>query len=126
MNKIESLKWSPAWTTTVGCLRGCADVLGIDVSDAWLSGATGHAFVMNIHDVLCPSGPKPWQTLGDTGIGVLNVSVVRRVGPANDNTADEDKEKRVKDKARCRKALVALAAARSAEQAGLEALAKVE
>ena len=42
------------------------------------------------------------------------------------NTTDEDKEKHVKDKARCRKTVVALAAARSAEQAGLEALAKVK
>jgi len=46
----------------MGCLKGCLDYLGLDVSDAWLFGATGHAFVINIHEVVCPSGPTAWNT----------------------------------------------------------------
>ena len=32
------------------------------MSEAWLFGASGHAFVINIHDQLCPSGPTAWNT----------------------------------------------------------------
>jgi hypothetical protein len=38
------------------------DHLGLDISDAWLYGATGHAFVINVHSELCPSGPTAWKT----------------------------------------------------------------
>lgn len=60
--KLESLKWSPKWTSHLGCIKGCLDYLGIDVTDGWLFGATGHAFILNIHEVVCPSGPTAWRT----------------------------------------------------------------
>lgn len=50
------------WTTHLGCLKGCLDYLGVDISDAWLFGGTGHAFVINIHGRICPSGPTAWKT----------------------------------------------------------------
>ncbi len=59
--KLENLKWKPMWTTHLGCIKGCLDYLGMDVSDAWLFGASGHAFVLNIHEVVCPSGPTAWK-----------------------------------------------------------------
>jgi hypothetical protein len=46
----------------MGCLRGCLDYLGLDITDAWLYGGTGHAFVINIHPESCPSGPTAWDT----------------------------------------------------------------
>jgi hypothetical protein len=36
--------------------------LGIDVSEPWLYGGTGHAFVINLHEQVCPSGPTAWKT----------------------------------------------------------------
>ncbi len=36
--------------------------LGADVSDGWLYGGTGHAFINNIHSTLCRSGPTAWRT----------------------------------------------------------------
>lgn len=63
MTKIlEDLKWKPLWTTHIGCIKGCLDYLKMNVSDAWLFGATGHAFIINIHEVVCPSGPTAWKT----------------------------------------------------------------
>jgi hypothetical protein len=62
MVKMEELKWSPKWVSHLGCIKGCADYLGLGVSDAWLYGATGHAFVINVHGELCPSGPTAWKT----------------------------------------------------------------
>ena len=62
MVKLEDLKWEPKWVSRLGCLKGCLDYLNVEVSDAWLFGASGHAFVMNIHEELCPSGPTAWKT----------------------------------------------------------------
>jgi len=59
---IEDLKWVPRWASHVGCIKGCLDYLGVEVSDAWLFGATGHAFVLNVAGDLCPSGPTDWNT----------------------------------------------------------------
>jgi hypothetical protein len=46
--KIENLKWQPRWMSYLGCIKGCLDYLKLDVSDAWLYGATGHAFAINL------------------------------------------------------------------------------
>lgn len=61
--KIENLRWKPMWVSHLGCIKGCLDYLNIDISDAWLFGATGHAFIINIaKEVVCPSGPTAWRT----------------------------------------------------------------
>ena len=60
--KLKNLRWRPMWVTHLGCVNGCIDYLDLDVSDAWLFGATGHAFIINIHEVVCPSGPTAWNT----------------------------------------------------------------
>jgi hypothetical protein len=60
--RIENLKWKPMWTSHLGCVKGCLEYLGSDVSDAWLFGGTGHAFIINVHEVICPSGPTAWRT----------------------------------------------------------------
>jgi len=60
--KIESLRWKCMWVSHLGCVKGCLEYLNIDVSNGWLFGATGHAFIINIHEVVCPSGPTAWDT----------------------------------------------------------------
>ena len=60
--ELENLRWRPRWVSHLGCVKGCLDYLGMDVSDGWLYGATGHAFIINVHDVVCPSGPTAWNT----------------------------------------------------------------
>lgn len=60
--QLENLYWVPRWASHVGCIKGCLNYLDIRVSDAWLFGATGHAFVLNISPGLCPSGPTDWDT----------------------------------------------------------------
>ncbi|MBD3285876.1 hypothetical protein GF359_05315 [candidate division WOR-3 bacterium] len=62
VTELENLSWKPFWTTHIACIKGCLDYLEMDVSDAWLYGGTGHAFVINIHEQLCPSGPTAWVT----------------------------------------------------------------
>ncbi|MHC4520430.1 MAG: hypothetical protein ACYTAS_17725, partial [Planctomycetota bacterium] len=66
---LEGLRWVPRWASHVGCVKGCLNYLKRDVSDAWLFGATGHAFVLNISPGLCPSGPTDWDTSGFLRLG---------------------------------------------------------
>jgi hypothetical protein len=63
MKKLENCQWVPRWVAHMGCIKGCLDYLGIDISDAWLYGGTGHAFVINLHKEVCPSGPTAWKTM---------------------------------------------------------------
>jgi hypothetical protein len=62
MKALQNLQWSPKWVSHLGCIKGCLDYLGMDISDAWLYGGTGHAFVINLHETVCPSGPTAWNT----------------------------------------------------------------
>jgi hypothetical protein len=41
--------------TQRGCIEGCLQFLGLEVSDAWLWGCSGLAFFTNVSEVLCPS-----------------------------------------------------------------------
>ncbi|HEY3290015.1 MAG TPA: hypothetical protein VGK87_07815 [Anaerolineae bacterium] len=59
--KIENLRVPAFNTTLMGVLKGVADYYRLPLSDAMLYGGSGHAFVMNIHDTLCPSGPYCWN-----------------------------------------------------------------
>jgi len=68
------------WISHLGCLKGCLDYLQADISDAWLFGASGHAFILNVHQQVCPSGPTAWrkEKFLDLiqNIGVVNDAVV--------------------------------------------------
>ena len=63
MKTLEHCQWKPRWVAHLGCIKGCLEYLGIDLSDAWLYGGTGHAFVINLHEEVCPSGPTAWGTM---------------------------------------------------------------
>jgi len=60
--RLENLRWRPRWVSHLGCVKGCLEYLKLDVSEGWLFGATGYAFIINIHEVICPSGPTAWRT----------------------------------------------------------------
>jgi hypothetical protein len=63
MKTLEKCQWVPRWVSHMGCLKGCLDFLNIDISESWLYGGTGHAFVINLHEGVCPSGPTAWKTV---------------------------------------------------------------
>jgi len=62
MKTLDGLVWVPKWVSYIGALKGCQDFLGIENSDAWVYGTSGHAFILNIHNELCPSGPTSWKS----------------------------------------------------------------
>lgn len=55
------IKQAPFSTSLMGVIRGVADYFDIDLSTPSLFGRTGHAFFMNIHEAICPSGPYCWN-----------------------------------------------------------------
>ena len=65
---------APFNTSLMGVIRGVADFLEIDLSTPSLYGRSGHAFMINIHEAICPSGPYCWnidsfiKLLGNCGI----------------------------------------------------------
>jgi len=59
--KIETLKQPPYNTTFMGVLKGVVDYYNIDADGPMVFGISGHAFLINIHEQLCPSGPYCWE-----------------------------------------------------------------
>ncbi|MBN2789395.1 MAG: hypothetical protein JXR69_04345 [Candidatus Delongbacteria bacterium] len=59
--KLKNLKMKPFNTSLMGVIKGVSDYYGYNYSDAFIFGATGQAFMINIHKKLCPSGPYCWN-----------------------------------------------------------------
>jgi hypothetical protein len=59
--QIDRLQMGAFNTTLMGVLRGALDYYGLPVSTPMLYGGSGHAFLLNIHTALCPSGPYCWR-----------------------------------------------------------------
>ena len=59
--KLENLKQPPLNTTMMGVLKGVSDYHGLNLSTPMIYGLSGHAFLINIHVELCPSGPYCWK-----------------------------------------------------------------
>lgn len=51
----------PLNTTMMGVIRGVADSFGLSFDTPTLYGMSGHAFLINIHEAICPSGPYCWK-----------------------------------------------------------------
>ena len=51
IKKLDNFRWKPMNVTHLGCIKGCLNYLDLDVTDAWLFGAIGHGFILNIATV---------------------------------------------------------------------------
>jgi hypothetical protein len=58
---IEGLHQPPFNTTLLGVLHGALGFYGWPTSPAMTFGGCGHAFLINVHEELCPSGPYCWN-----------------------------------------------------------------
>jgi len=59
--KLENLSQGRLNTTLMGVVKAVLDFYHIDSSEAWAFGGSGHAFLINIHEQICPSGPYCWN-----------------------------------------------------------------
>jgi DNA-binding HxlR family transcriptional regulator len=58
---LSNVEFKRYWVSQLASLHGCIEYLGIELSKPWLFGITGHAFIINIRDHICPSGPTAWK-----------------------------------------------------------------
>jgi len=61
MGSLEAIRMYPYSTSLMGVVKGILDYYGMAVPDSVAFGASGHAFLMNIHEALCPSSPYCWD-----------------------------------------------------------------
>ena len=59
--KVTNLVQPPYDTSLIGVVKGALDHLGIATTPAETFVLSGHAFVINIHEELCPSAPYCWN-----------------------------------------------------------------
>jgi hypothetical protein len=79
------VQWAPAWLTWVAATTTCLRALGVDCDQADVAGLSGYAFVLNVHQELCPSGPTAfdWRPLTE-GVSFLGRSTQEFGGPGSD------------------------------------------
>jgi len=58
---LKNLIQPPLNTTMMGVLKAAADYYGLRLDAPMIFGLSGHAFLINIHTQICPSGPYCWK-----------------------------------------------------------------
>jgi len=61
IKELPGLKWEPKSLAFLGCIKGCLNYLHQPVSDTWLYGATGYAFLINIHEKVYSYSVGAWN-----------------------------------------------------------------
>jgi hypothetical protein len=56
-----TLKRRPYFISHLGAIHGCIDFLGVDIDPAWIFGATGYAFMINVPKGVGCWGPTAWD-----------------------------------------------------------------
>jgi hypothetical protein len=62
--KLENYKTHQFNTTLMSVIKSVLEYFNYIYSDELIFGSTGHAFLINIHNRLCPSGPYCWKYEG--------------------------------------------------------------
>lgn len=88
--ELSNLKQPPLCTTLMGSVKGASDFLDLDWSTAELFGYSAHAFMLNIHKDLCPSGPYAWKT--DALYRALRDMGIRKSGTIDANRSSKPEE----------------------------------
>ncbi len=80
--RLEDLEPRWGWMSYMACLRAASDYHRLGHSDSWIYGGSGYAFVLNIHEAICPSGPTAWPEHW-TDLAAVNIGlfVERFAGP---------------------------------------------
>ncbi len=75
MRELKNLRICKRSVERLGCIQGCLEYLGIDVSFPWLYGGTGHAFIISLDPGVDVSSPDSWdhqpQFVLGTNLGYL-------------------------------------------------------
>lgn len=97
---LKNINVPPFHNTLMGVVKAVSDFYSLNISDAMIYGGSGHAFMINIHDELCPSGPYVWnhepfyQLLSALGITMTDHGFFSNENSLKDRA---DIEKTIKD-----------------------------
>jgi hypothetical protein len=61
ITQLDGLRIHKRFIERLGCIKGCLDYLGRDVSLPWLYGGTGHAFIISLDPGVDVSSPDSWD-----------------------------------------------------------------
>jgi hypothetical protein len=61
MKELTGLRIRKRNIERLGCIKGCLEYLGSDVSFPWLYGGTGHAFIISLDPGVDVSSPDSWN-----------------------------------------------------------------
>jgi hypothetical protein len=95
--KLDDIVQPPFNTCLMGVVKGVLDHFGVRHSPAWVFGGSGHAFLINIHERLCPSGPYCWKYDGlyplvrNLGLEMIDLGFFDRSSGRAERTAVEQK-----------------------------------
>jgi hypothetical protein len=59
--QLKGLRIHQRLVERLGCIKGCLDYLGRDISLPWLYGGTGHAFIISLDPGVDVSSPDSWD-----------------------------------------------------------------
>lgn len=62
MKQLDGLAIRKRSVEQMGCLKGCLEYLGSEITFPWLYGGTGHAFIIVIDEHVDVSSPYVWDT----------------------------------------------------------------
>ncbi len=94
---IKNLHQEPYNSTLLGTVKAAADFYSVTLSLEMLYGLTGHAFMINIHDQLCTSGPYCYKLdvfcslLLNAGIEMTDCGFYHEGSTIEERKAVEDK-----------------------------------
>jgi len=98
--EINNLKMPPLNTTLMGVVKGSLDYYGLEYTTPEVFGKSGHAFLINIHEQLCPSGPYCWNR-EPASILIQNLGIKMNdlgfFSPENKNEDRKAVEQKVRD-----------------------------
>jgi hypothetical protein len=61
MKQLPGLRIRQRSVERLGCIKGCLEYLGSDLSFPWLYGGTGHAFILSLDPGVDVSSPDSWD-----------------------------------------------------------------
>ncbi|MCG7851987.1 MAG: hypothetical protein MIO92_05640, partial [Methanosarcinaceae archaeon] len=70
MQELKNLRIKKRHVERLGCIKGCLEYLGSDVSFPWLYGGTGHAFIISLDPGVDVSSPDSWDHQPQFDLGV--------------------------------------------------------
>ncbi|HEX7320234.1 MAG TPA: hypothetical protein VF399_07755 [bacterium] len=88
--KLENIKMPGFNTSLMGVIKGVLDHYQFKISDAKAFSGSGHAFLINVHEVICPSGPYCWKRDGfvklvkNLGLEMIDLGFISAESSAED------------------------------------------